>query len=305
MLKNYKNVITEACNRLERGDSVKTVANAFNVKPGTVKTWQQKYGKNEKRLIKRSWKYDNNTILEACGELKRGVPIRPVAKKFGISEDTLLLWKYKYLGYKKDSKQVGNEKKDDVYTKLVARKLLSEGKSAKVIAKELDVDIKWVQKWRKKELVDNGIQIMDGWKYDKSIIVKACKLLEQGETPPFVAKKFNVPLGTVRSWILDHVKKQKSKVTNGYIYDKNLISKICKRLKQGESLASLSREFKISATTIAYWKRKYRIEKESISKPKTTKTGIKKDAKLNGKPIVALVKDPKIDIRLRKVVTNY
>lgn len=99
--KFHKDIIMEVCKRLQRGESVTTLARTTKIASSTIKIWRQKYMKHGRIKITESsaqdvWKFDKDVISKASEKLKDGASIKIVAKKIGITAMSLSYWLHKY-----------------------------------------------------------------------------------------------------------------------------------------------------------------------------------------------------------------
>lgn len=150
--------------------------------------------------------------------------------------------------------------------------------------------------------------VKDGKKYDKSTILKACKLMEQGDSNKSVAKKLKINLPAVQKWRREILSARSSKLAETRIrgqFDKKTISKVCVRLERGDKIRPLSREVGINRGSIQKWNRWFVKGNRPISGSQKNDDKITNDVKLKTRPVVVLTRDPKIDALCRKLNLNF
>lgn len=252
-------IIELACQRLREGVETKAVAKEFGVPQSRVCYWRMKYIPPEERIERLSFKVSNKEVRECCNLYRQGVSAKVLARRYGISTDTVRDWRQKFapetvLSY--------NRKYNDSIV-LDVCKQLKKGESLKNIASKMNISVSTVRYLNYRYLMHLPEPKSKGsGEYSEYAQLEALDQLKQGVEPEIVAKDLKLDVNLVVKWKNERILTLKVEPVNQLKYDKNYVLNVCKRLQKGESGMKIARELGISSTLVYKWRDRYCINKK-------------------------------------------
>lgn len=258
----------ECCNLFKQGASKSYLAKLYRVHKITIDAWLHKLAPEAfplEPMISRN----HEKILDVCRQLQRGDSTKEIAARMGVHTSTLQQWKIKYMLTKVQETTLAGAYEHNRFTRLEALHQLQQGVAAKIVAKNLNVDISLIHKWESEDVVritSEPVSEYDESRYEKDFVLNACKRLQQGESRQKVAKEIGITMGVINRWANKYCLKIKQKPRDGPKFDKGIITAVCKLIEKGNVDRVIAEKFKINRRQITEWRNKYftRGELEAI-----------------------------------------
>lgn len=250
----------EALDRLHRGIESRVVAKDLKINVKLVLEWKDPNYSPLKPVTLREEpvdqrKYDKNFIRKVCERILRGESGKKIARELGMSSSLLSKWRHKYCLDKKPEPTNGVKYNKSAILK--ACELLKQGVAIKDVAQELQVDHYAIRRWKRNYLGDSEIKMFSRKyhsietvlrfaknlrKHETSTVLEAYKLMKKGNSSKDVANKLKLDCALVSKWrrdyfVTDHLPRS-SKL-------KDVKVQVCERLRQGDPVRKLSKEFGI------------------------------------------------------------
>lgn len=266
--KRSRDTIIEVCNRWKQGESSGSISRSMGLSMSTLRTWKRKYYENKEPIpiyTATGKQVSNDTILEACNRMKNGESLQSISKGLGTEVRTLRKWQAKYLKEQDITSKIGNY--HDKKTILSICNRLNDGESAESVAKEFSVDLKKVQNWQKRYIVNGEVSTVNERPHnDEETIREVCSRLNKGQLAKDLAREYNVCPATVKRWGEVYIVDGKVTVENVEQFGRKAVFEVCKRLKQGDSAKDIADELGICTGTVYTWKHKYSNEEPEVIK---------------------------------------
>lgn len=246
--------LLEARRLMKEGATTAFLAKRYGVAEVTIVAWRHRF---EPETVKGKGAYPENTVLEACEQLTKGISAIKIASGMGIDYVTINKWRNKYLLKKTRETTSEGSWEFTGYTKLKACIQLKREVAAETISRELDVHTSVLRKWESENVLKIISQPVDEGKYDKKFILNVLEGLQQGESGCSVARKFRVSKGQVYIWKKKYCTNEQPKPSNELNYNKATIDRACELLKAGERVRNVARALQVPGQKISEWKNKY------------------------------------------------